>query len=328
MACNYKGAASENCTSALSDYYDSPGYWGSNHATDCAGYVYVAEFENYGGKQLYEHTEYTDPNVPPSLKIYDEYTLLATLYNQYDFGHCGSTGVANVKQYKYARLDNSSAFLSFDLYNCWIQYTDYYTSYIHYSAIGDEDDFPTCEPWEYFDPELGLCQLSPGWEEDPDNPGTWIPTACLSVEKTEEYIHDNGAETYIYVGRTWTYKVYSQNGELFSEDTVVYLSYAGSTVTNGVEFDSPSSVIIPAGKNYVDFELTVNVHPDAYQEFIKIEAISETYSSCETTSNQILSEKSTPEDVIGECSSKFIPEDITDCHDFFKYYPANYPEIY
>lgn len=153
--------------------------------------------------------------------------------------------------------------------------------------------------------------------------------ACLAIIKTEDYIHDNGVETFIYVGRTWTYRVYREPVATISGDEYIYLSYAGSTVTNGVEFNAPSNVTIPANLNYVDFELTVNIHENAYQKFIKIEASSEAYNSCGLISNQILSYKSTPDyDTIGECSSKFIPEDIDDCHDFFKYYPMNYPEVY
>ena len=178
--------------------------------------------------------------------------------------------------------------------------------------------------------------------------------ACLAVIKTEVYIHSapgtihDGQDDLIYVGRTWSYRVYREPETILSYDETIYLSYAGSTVTNGIEFVAPKTVVILAGKNYVDYEITVNIHENAYQKFIYTEATSQLYETCGVISNQILSVKSTPVtysdgsvsvlsdaemiltggSVYGGCVQRFVPIDLADdCHNFFRAYPMEYTDV-
>ena len=116
---------------------------------------------------------------------------------------------------------------------------------------------------------------------------------CLKVIKTEAYTHKDGNTSYIYVGRSWTYRVSLNSGKT-SSDELVYISYTGSEVVNGTHFNGPSKVTIRAGKSYVDFEVYIVRHNASYHKFLNITASSQHRTSCGAARHQILSKKSTP----------------------------------
>ena len=123
---------------------------------------------------------------------------------------------------------------------------------------------------------------------------------CIEVYKIEDYIHSapgtihDGNDTYIYVGRNWTYRIGRNDKSTIDTDETIYISYTGSSITNGVEFIGPTKAIIPSGQTYIDIEIYINVHDNAYGKYLYVSATSSTSISCNTAINQILSYKSTP----------------------------------
>ena len=117
--------------------------------------------------------------------------------------------------------------------------------------------------------------------------------ACITISIVDIYIHTNNKQ-YIYVDRSWTYRVRTSEKIAVTEDTIVYLTYAGSTAIHGTSFTAPSRVTIKKGKYYVEFEVKVLSVPSSYQQWIKTSGSTSSLDKCNTASIQILSYDSTP----------------------------------
>ena len=79
--------------------------------------------------------------------------------------------------------------------------------------------------------------------------------ACVEVELINEYIHTDGQQ-YVVPGNSWTIRATT---DVHTEDETIYISYAGSTASIGSDFTGPSSVVLLAGKTYVDFEIDISI---------------------------------------------------------------------
>jgi len=146
--------------------------------------------------------------------------------------------------------------------------------------------------------------------------------ACIVTELTEIYIHSDRNQ-YIYVNRTWSYKVRFDDNRTVSKDTLVYLSYAGSTAIKNTSFVTPSKVTIKAGESYAVFEIQVIAHETSYQKFIVVSGITVDTENCNAYSIQILSRKSTPSEFDPVCNGKDCCAYYDKTHELWRdYYPT------
>lgn len=149
--------------------------------------------------------------------------------------------------------------------------------------------------------------------------------ACINVELIEVYIHTND-EQYIYVGRKWTYQASTSDNSIVDTDTIVYLSYAGSTAIYNTSFLAPTKVTIPSGKSSVNFEIEILVNDTSYQKFLSVSGSTQIISTCGSHTIQILSYDSTPKNEYDE----ILREPGVDCclfydktHELWRdYYPT------
>ncbi len=139
----------------------------------------------------------------------------------------------------------------------------------------------------------------------------------IVTELTKIYTHTDGNQ-YIYVGKTWSYKVRFNDNKIVSSDTIVYLSYTGSTAIKDISFVAPSKITIKAGESYAVFEIQVIANTTSYQKSIVVSGTTVDVPNFNSYSIQILSSESTPECTVGDCCSYY---DKT--HELWRdYYPT------
>ncbi len=110
--------------------------------------------------------------------------------------------------------------------------------------------------------------------------------ACVQIGIVDVYT--NNGTRYVYPGKSWTHKVSFGDNHIVNSDTVIYLSYAGSSASFGSEFSGPNRVTIKSGERYANFEIVVADVPTSQGKIIVTSGRSGNYTACSCFYSTIL----------------------------------------
>lgn len=151
-----------------------------------------------------------------------------------------------------------------------------------YYIVPEEDFIDPCPPGTTFNPNTGTCDVLPEYKWDGSE-------YILKVPGDIDYIPPQLCD-----GQTITYTLRYNGVDTIetceAETKIFYISYAGSTLTNGVDFDGPTSITFTESGSK-DFDIVI-------------------FDYAETTSGKIIINI---EDPYGECPNYIEIFDIEDC---------------
>lgn len=145
---------------------------------------------------------------------------------------------------------------------------DYWQDYIYQWDRASSDtqylfvraDFSSyqCPKGTTYNSVTGMCEVNDGYIWDGE---AYVADYCVSIESTGD----------VYDGDTAHFKLTLIPDEPADDDLEVFISYFGSTATEGTVFDGPSKVIIPKGETEAYFNVNTFVG-SFYEEHLTINA--------------------------------------------------------
>ena len=112
--------------------------------------------------------------------------------------------------------------------------------------------------------------------------------ACVSIKRVEVSSYSGDR---IYPGKKWLYRVEREVGDALPNQENIYITYAGSTIRNGIEFSGPTVVVIPANGMYVEFEVMIYATEKVYSGILNIAGTSSSSVSCGVANDTIITKE-------------------------------------
>ena len=144
---------------------------------------------------------------------------------------------------------------------------------------------------------------------------------CIDIESESKYIV--GGESVMYPNSIWTYKA-----ELKFDDwekcrvdmkRTMAISYAGSTITNGVDFIGQTEIVFESGETIKYFEIEIMNAVFEYDQKIIINSASSIMKQCDGSSSEYTVLRKQPTTTCCD----FVPKDFVNWADYH-----NYDEFY